>query len=184
MLGIMTAGQIIAAAMNKSLRDDIATAFEPIAMVATASLIIVARPEFPARNARELIARPRRTGQDLVASPGFGAMQHVGELFLQTPESRRRMCRSALARGDLAPPSASRSTCCSTPCSRALGQAESGQLKAIAVTGNDRSRSVPDVPPAIEFACAGQRLTSRRVRARCNLPSRRKLNKALKRGDP
>ena len=29
-LGIMTAGQIIAAAMNKSLRYDTATAFEPI----------------------------------------------------------------------------------------------------------------------------------------------------------
>ena len=35
-LGIMTAGQIIAATMNKSLRYDTATAFEPIAQVATA----------------------------------------------------------------------------------------------------------------------------------------------------
>ena len=32
-LGIMTAGQIIAAVMNKSLRYDTATAFEPISMV-------------------------------------------------------------------------------------------------------------------------------------------------------
>src|SRR5947208_3525665 len=47
-LGIMTAGQIIAAVMNKSLRYDTATAFEPIGQVATASLIIVARPDVPA----------------------------------------------------------------------------------------------------------------------------------------
>ena len=47
-LGVMTAGQIIAAVMNKSLRYDTATAFEPIAQVATASLIVVARPDFPA----------------------------------------------------------------------------------------------------------------------------------------
>src|ERR1041384_6246280 len=42
-LGIMTAGQIIAAVMNKSLRYDTATPFEPIAQVATASLIMVTR---------------------------------------------------------------------------------------------------------------------------------------------
>src|SRR5205085_7720914 len=55
-LGIMTAGQIIAAAMNKSLRYDAATAFEPISQVATASLMIVARTDFPASNVNELIA--------------------------------------------------------------------------------------------------------------------------------
>src|ERR1043166_1467994 len=54
-IGVMTAGQIIAGAMNKSLRYDTATAFEPIAMVATASLIIVARPDFPASNAKDLL---------------------------------------------------------------------------------------------------------------------------------
>ena len=42
-LGIMTAGQIIAAVMNKSLRYDTATAFEPISRSATASLMLVAR---------------------------------------------------------------------------------------------------------------------------------------------
>src|SRR6058998_993469 len=60
-LGVMTAGQIIAGVMNKSLRYDTATAFEPIGQVATASLIIVARPDFPANNARELVALARQS---------------------------------------------------------------------------------------------------------------------------
>ena len=47
-LGMMTAGQIIAAVMNKSLRYDTLTAFDPVSLVATAGLIIVARPDFPA----------------------------------------------------------------------------------------------------------------------------------------
>src|SRR5262249_48411009 len=47
-LGIMTAGQIIAAVMAKSLRYDTLTAFDPVAQVATAGLIIVTRPDFPA----------------------------------------------------------------------------------------------------------------------------------------
>src|SRR6516162_7772709 len=40
-LGIMTAGQIIAAVMSKSLRYDTLTAFDPVSQVATAGLIIV-----------------------------------------------------------------------------------------------------------------------------------------------
>src|SRR5262249_36003151 len=44
-LGIMTAGQIIAAVMSKSLRYDTLTAFDPVSQVATAGLIIVTRPD-------------------------------------------------------------------------------------------------------------------------------------------
>src|SRR5712671_3392294 len=85
-IGVMTAGQIIAAAMNKSLRYDTATAFEPIAQVATASLIIVTRPDFPANNAQELVALAKASpGKLTLASPGFGATQHMSaELFKQT----------------------------------------------------------------------------------------------------
>ena len=49
-IGVMTAGQVIAGAMNKSLRYDPATAFEPISQVGTASLMLVARADFPAGN--------------------------------------------------------------------------------------------------------------------------------------
>ena len=84
-IGVMTAGQIIAAAMNKSLRYDTATAFEPISQVGTASLMIVARADFPASNVTELIAAAKANpGKINVASPGFGATQHMsGELFKQ-----------------------------------------------------------------------------------------------------
>src|SRR5204862_8271548 len=86
LLGIMTAGQIIAAVLNKSLRYDTATAFEPIGQVATASLIIVTRPDFPANNSKELVALAKHDpGKLTLASPGFGATQHMsGELFKQT----------------------------------------------------------------------------------------------------
>src|SRR5215813_891422 len=58
-LGIMTAGQIIAAVMSKSLRYDTLTAFDPVAQVATAGLMIVTRPDFPANDVKELIAAAR-----------------------------------------------------------------------------------------------------------------------------
>src|SRR5206468_9767862 len=75
-LGIMTAGQIIAAAMNKSLRYDTLTAFDPVSQVATAGLIIVTRPDFPADDVKQLVAAAKANpGKIVFASPGFGATQ-------------------------------------------------------------------------------------------------------------
>ena len=151
-IGVMTAGQIIAAAMNKSLRYDTATAFEPISMVGTASLMLVARADFPAGNVTELIAAAKANpGKINVASPGFGATQHMsGELFKQmagidmvsvqfrtTPEAVTAVLGKqvdVLFDTVLA----------------VIGQVQSGQLKAIAVTSKDRFPIVPNVPAIAE----------------------------------
>ena len=153
-IGVMTAGQVIAAAMNKSLRYDPATAFEPISQVGTASLMLVARADFPASNVNELIAAAKANpGKINVASPGFGATQHMsGELFKQmagidmvsvqfrtTPEAVTAVLGKqvdVLFDTVLA----------------VLGQVQSGQLKAIAVTSKDRFPIVPDVPAIAESA--------------------------------
>ena len=152
-IGVMTAGQIIAGAMNKSLRYDTATAFEPIAQVGTASLMLVARPDFPASSVDELIAAAKASpGKINVASPGFGATQHMsGELFKQmagidmvsvqfrtTPEAVTAVLGKqvdVLFDTVLA----------------VIGQVQSGQLKAIAVTSKDRFPIVPNVPSIAEL---------------------------------
>src|SRR5665647_3077918 len=84
-LGIMTAGQIIAAVTKKSMPYDTLTAFAPVTQVATASLMIVARPDFPANNVKELVAVAKADPNKVVfASPGFAATQHfAGEMFKQ-----------------------------------------------------------------------------------------------------
>jgi tripartite-type tricarboxylate transporter receptor subunit TctC len=153
-IGVMTAGQVIAGAMNKSLRYDPATAFEPISQVGTASLMLVARADFPAGNVDELIAAAKANpGKINVASPGFGATQHMsGELFKQmagidmvsvqfrtTPEAVTAVLGKqvdVLFDTVLA----------------VIGQVQSGQLKAIAVTSKDRFPIVPDVPAIAESA--------------------------------
>ena len=151
-IGVMTAGQIIAATMNKSLRYDTATAFEPISQVGTASLMLVARADFPANNVTDLIATAKASpGKINVASPGFGATQHMsGELFKQmagvdmvsvqfrtTPEAVTAVLGKqvdVLFDTVLA----------------VIGQVQSGQLKAIAVTSKDRFPIVPNVPAIAE----------------------------------
>jgi tripartite-type tricarboxylate transporter receptor subunit TctC len=151
-IGVMTAGQIIAGAMNKSLRYDTATAFEPISQVATASLIIVARPDFPANNVKELIAAAKANpGKINVASPGFGATQHMsGELFKQTAGVDMTAVQFRTSPEAITAVLGKQVDVLFDTVLAVLGQVQSGQLKAIAVTTKDRFPIVPDVPAAAE----------------------------------
>ena len=151
-IGVMTAGQIIAAVMNKSLRYDTATAFEPISQVATASLIIVARPDFPASTAAELIATAKANpGKVNVASPGFGATQHMSaELFRQTAGVEMQHVPFRTSPEAITAVLGKQVDVLFDTVLAVLGQIQSGQLKAIAVTTKDRFPIVPDVPAAAE----------------------------------
>jgi tripartite-type tricarboxylate transporter receptor subunit TctC len=151
-LGVMTAGQIIAAVTKKSMPYDTNTAFAPVSQIATASLMIVVRPDFPANDVKELIAVAKKDpGKIVFASPGFAATQHfAGEMFKQvagiellhvpyktTPEAINAVLgKHADVLFDTV--------------SAVIGQVQSGQLKALAVTGKDRFPAVPNVPAAVE----------------------------------
>src|SRR5713226_4071233 len=151
-LGIMTAGQIIAAVMNKSLRYDTLAAFDSVSMVATAGLIIVTRPDFPANNVKELIAAAKASpGKISFASPGFGATQHfTGELFRQTAGVDILHVPFRTSPEAIAALLGKQVDVLFDTVSAVLGQVQSGQLKALAVTGKDRFPAVPDVPAAVE----------------------------------
>jgi tripartite-type tricarboxylate transporter receptor subunit TctC len=129
-IGIMTAGQIIAAVMNKSLRYDTRTAFDPIGLVGTAGLIMVTRADYPSSNIKELVAAAKKSpGTISFAAPGFGATQHMSaELFKQSAGVDMLF--------DTIP--------------AVLGQVQGGQMKALAVTGKERFPGLPNVPGVIE----------------------------------
>ena len=150
--GIMTAGQIIAATMNKSLRYDTLTAFEPVAQVATASLMIVTRPDFPASNVKELVDYAKANPAKVVfASPGFGATQHLAaELFKQTAGVNMLHVPFRSSPEAITALLGKQVDVLFDTVSALLGQVQSGQLKALAVTGKDRFPAMPDVPAASE----------------------------------
>ena len=151
-LGLMTAGQIIAAVMNKSLRYDTLTAFDPVAQVATAGLLIVTRSDFPANNVKELVATAKANpGKLSFASPGFGATQHfTGELFRQTAGVNILHVPFRTSPEAITALLGKQVDVLFDTVSAVLGQVQSGQVKALAVTGKDRFPAVPDVPAAIE----------------------------------
>ena len=151
-LGIMTAGQIIAATVSKSLRYDMLKAFDSVSLIGTASLMAVVRADYPANNVKELVAIAKKEpGKVVFASPGFGATQHfAAELFKQTagvdmlhvPYKSSPQAIAAVLGGEV--------TVLFDTVSALLGQVQGGKMKALAVTGKDRFYAVPNVPTAIE----------------------------------
>jgi tripartite-type tricarboxylate transporter receptor subunit TctC len=143
---------VIAAVLAKSLRYDTLTAFDPVSLIATASLAIVARPDFPANSAKELVDLAKsRPGKITFASVGFGGTQHfTGEMFkqvagvemLHVPFRTSPEAISAVLGGQV--------DLVFDTVSALLGQIQSGALKALAITGGERFPAVPNVPAAIE----------------------------------
>jgi tripartite-type tricarboxylate transporter receptor subunit TctC len=151
-LGIMTAGQIIAAVTRKNMRYDTLTAFAPVGQIATASLLIVTRPDFPANNVKELITAAKADpGKIVFASPGFAATQHfAGEMFKQTAKVNLLHVPFKTSPEAINATLGKHADVLFDTVSAVIGHVQSGQLKALAVTGKERFPAVPDVPPAIE----------------------------------
>jgi tripartite-type tricarboxylate transporter receptor subunit TctC len=151
-LGIMTAGQIIAAVMNKSLRYDTLTAFAPISQVATAGLLMTTRPDFPANDVKELIATAKASpGKIVFGTPGFGATQHLAaEMFKQVAGVNMLHVPFRTSPETITAVLGKQVDVIFDTVSAVLGQVQSGQLKALAVTGKDRFPAVPNVPTAME----------------------------------
>ncbi len=151
-LGIMTAGQIIAAVTTKKMPYDTNTAFAPVGQIATASLMIVTRPDFPANNVKELIAYAKaHPGKVVFASPGFTATQHfAGELFKQSAKIDLLHVPFRSTPETLNAVLGKHADIMFDTVSALIGHVQSGQLKALAVTGKDRFPAVPNVPAAIK----------------------------------
>jgi len=151
-LGIMTAGQIIAAVTRKNMRYDTLTAFDPVGQIATASLLIVTRPDFPANNVKELVeAAKADPGKIVFASPGFAATQHfAGEMFKQTAKVNLLHVPFKTSPEAINATLGKHADVLFDTVSALIGHVQSGQLKALAVTGKDRFPAVPDVPAAAE----------------------------------
>src|SRR5687768_17202986 len=139
-------------AVYKKLGYDTINDFTPITQIAWVPLLIVAHPSFPARNVRELIAIARaRPGEVNYASFGQGSMSHLaGELL------------KAMAKIDivhipykgggpaLVDALAGHVPVYFSSIVPSLPNIKAGRLRAIAITGAERSKQLPDVPSVSE----------------------------------
>ena len=150
-LGVMTAGQIIAAVGRKDMPYD-TMALTPVAQVATASMLMAVRPDFAANNLKDLVALAKaQPGKVIFASPGFNATQHfAGELLKQTAGIDMLSVSFRSSPEAINAVLGKHADFLIETVSAVLGQIQGGTMKALAVTGKDRFPAVPDVPAAIE----------------------------------
>jgi tripartite-type tricarboxylate transporter receptor subunit TctC len=151
-LGVMTAGQIIAPVMSKAPRYDTLKVFDSVGQIATAGLLIVVRPDAPMKDIKELVATAKANpGKLNFASPGYGATQHLAaELFKQVAGVNAQQVQFRTSGEALAALLAQQVDVLFDTVTALLGQVESGQVRALAVTGKDRFPATPNVPTAIE----------------------------------
>ena len=152
LLAGLNANMAVNSSLYATLAYDPVRDFTPIGMMAEFPFVLVVSKDFPAKSVKELIALAKaKPGEINVASAGNGSGQHLSlELFkLMTGVNLTHVPY----RG--ASPAYSDVISGRTPVffdnlSSALGQIKSGTVRALAVTGKERSPSLPDVPTVAE----------------------------------
>ena len=130
------------------------TALEPVALVADAPLVVVAGPGTRAANMRELIEEMRsRAGDATYASASNGSASHLAAALLcqmagveatHVPYRGAGPALTEVVAGNVG--------FMVTTLPSVMGLLQGGTLRALAVTGDQRIASLPDVPTVAEAA--------------------------------
>ena len=145
------------AALMPKLPFDSIRDFAPVTLAAAAPLIVVVHPSQPVHSIKDLVALAKsKPGQPSYASSGNGGPQHLaGELFnsmagvsmTHVPYKGTGALTSDLVGGHV-PMSFSSMLA-------VMSLVKNGQLRAIAVTGSQRSAIAPDLPTVAEAGLKG-----------------------------
>jgi tripartite-type tricarboxylate transporter receptor subunit TctC len=134
----------------KKLNYDPVKDFAPVARLGTISFMILVRPDFPAKNLRELLGHARANPGKL--SAGYGSagshvsqamLRSMGKLdFIDVPYKGLPQAITDVLGGQISFTFAD--------LANALAQIKGGKLRGIAVTSAKRSALAPDVPAIAE----------------------------------
>jgi len=147
---------LAAPSLFPKLPYDSEKSFTPIGLIASVPMVLVVPQSSPAGTVQELIARARSAKKPLaMASAGSGSGNHiVGELFQEAAGVRFVHVPykgSSLANTDLA---GGHVDLHFDQLSSVLAMIQGGRLKALAVTTEQRSSLLPDVPTLAESGVA------------------------------
>ena len=143
--------------LYRKLSYDFVKDFDPVTMLATAPNMLVTHPSVAAKSVQELVALAKKSPGTLnYASSGSGSSSHLsGELFknmtstdiLHVPYKGGGPAVASLLSGE------TRVGFATMP--SVLPQTKSGKLRALAVTGDKRSPTAPEIPTIAESGVAG-----------------------------
>ena len=149
---VMSSSHPIQKLLKRDLKYDPIADFTPLARLAQYAYILVIHPGVKARNVKELVALAKAEPRKLnFVSSGNGSGSHlVGELFkiaTSTDMTHIPYKGSAQAITDLV---GGRVEMTFSPIPAVTGHVKAGRLVAVASTGSERSRVLPDVPTIAE----------------------------------
>ncbi len=148
----LTASMGVSPSLFAHLPYDPIRDFTPVAMLADYPFAVVVNKDFPAHSIQELIALAKaRPGEINYASAGNGTGQHLSaELFkmLAGVDLKHVPYRGAAAA--YADVLSGQVPVFFDNLASALGQIQSGSVRALAVTGKERAPLLPDVPTVAE----------------------------------
>lgn len=147
----------VAAALNKSLSYDIRTDFAAVAPVGINPMLLVVRPDMPAKNVAELLKMAHeRPGKLNGASAGAGGATHLAlELFKSLGKADIVHVPYKGGGPAMADLMASLVDIYFGGLSTALPHVKAGKLKALGQTGEKRSGAAPDIPTIAESGLPG-----------------------------
>ena len=139
-------------AVYKKLGYDTINDFTPITQIAWVPLVIVVHPSFPPKSVRELIALAKaQPGQINYASFGQGSMSHLAGELLRTMAKIDIVHIPYKGGGPaLVDALAGHVPVYFSSIAPSLPNIKAGRLRAIALTGTERSKQLPDIPTAAE----------------------------------
>ncbi|HKA72517.1 MAG TPA: tripartite tricarboxylate transporter substrate binding protein [Xanthobacteraceae bacterium] len=155
-------GLVLAPMLQKNAGYDPITSYDPVALVAASSNILVVHPAVPAKSVQELVAHAKANpGRVNFSSGGIGVLPHlIGEMFkaragidvVHVPYRGGGPSINDVVAGQI--------DFTFEGTSVLLPLIQAGKLRALAVTSPDRVRELPDVPTMIESGFPGFSSTS------------------------
>src|SRR6185369_8876060 len=156
-VGLFLSGHAANVVLNKTPPYDIDKDFTPISLLATWPNLIVVHPSVPANNLAELIALAKaKPGSLSYGTPGIGLSHHLGgeQLkvragidILHVPYRGAAPALNDILGGHI--------PIAITAINSGAPQVKASKLRAIAVTGAQRSALLPDVPTVAESGFPG-----------------------------
>lgn len=137
-------------AMKKQLPYDPIRNFVPITRLVTAALMVVVKPEFPARNLREFLARVKAQPGETTAGYGTGGAQVSVALLKSLAGAKILEVGYKGSPQAVADVLGGRLTFTFSDYPVAFPQIRAGKLKGLAVTSRERTPLAPELPAMAE----------------------------------
>jgi tripartite-type tricarboxylate transporter receptor subunit TctC len=139
------------------LHYDVLRDLEPVGMICANPLMIVARPSFPAKDLKELIAWLKANPDKAsVGTAGVGSGTHMGGVYFQSATGTKVQYIPYKGTGpamqDLL---AGRIDMIVDQASNSLPQVRAGKIKAFAITAKNRLAAAPEIPTVDEAGLPG-----------------------------